>query len=489
MIAGQTKNAPPIELGVLVLLLAIFSILGIWLALLVPYFQGPDEQVHYATIQYWTEPDEKNWLITNSHTLNQGNNIRTYNFSEEVQETAQRMQFDEIKWQETNTQSFSAGREGLKENEVKENNWKRYIDVYPPNASGTWSLYYWLGSGIESFFSDRSIFDRLFFARLLSVGLGALTVLIAFLCARKLGWPPTLATLFASLIAFQPMFLATSAVINIDILLAFAFSLFFCGAALWITAGPTIQSVSLTMVAMLIGLFTKGPGVVLIGLLFVLILFSLYRRYGTRCRDFLPYCLLAGFIVTSLFFIFTPAHILANFLHLGSNSSFSAPLESISAYLEKTLTSGAIVWTAMTYWGSFGWLDTNLPQSIISILLTTETISLFGLIWFFFDKAPPRFLPSKHILFFALISILFLQFAIRFFDWRVFDATGKILSGTPGRYFLPNIIPHLLLVVSGLGYFVRTRASFQKLLLLLSISFFTLTSYALWFIILPRYYL
>lgn len=490
MIREQATTNPVGKRTILVLLLVIFITLGSWLALLIPSFQGPDEQIHYATLQYWAEPDEKTWTITQSQEYNQSDDIRTYHFSEETRETAHRMQFDEIKWQPTNTQSFVSGvRFGEHEETIVSNSWNRYIDTYPINASGTWSIYYWLGSATESLSSTLPIFDRLFFGRLLSVCIGALTVLVAFLAARKLDWSPTLATLLASLIAFQPMFLATSSVINIDILLVFAFSLFFYGAILWITTGPVLASIGTTLIATLIGIFTKGPGIVLVGLLLVLVLFSAYRRYGAWCRDFFPYCLLAGFVIASLFFIFTPAHILANFLHLGATSVFTSPLESLSAYVEKTLSTGAITWTAMTYWGSFGWLDTNIPESVLHIILAIETIAAFGLIWFFFDKTPPRFLPSKQVLLFAFISILFLQFAIRFFDWRIFDATGKILSGTPGRYFLPNIIPHILLIVSGLGYFTETREAFQKLLLTLSISLFILTSYAFWFIILPRYYL
>lgn len=481
------REAPRPFIGVPIVM--VFFTVGSWLALLVPFFQGPDEQIHYATLQHWAEPEEKTWPITEHREFNQSDDVRTYRLSEEVRETAHQMQFDEIKWQPTNTQSFSTDRDGPKESEILENDWKRYIDTYPANTSGAWSLYYWIGSDIEASFADYPIFDRLFFARLLSVFLGALVVFMAFASARQLNWSPALATLFAALVAFQPMLLATSAVINIDILLVLAFSFFFYGAALWITAGPTTRSVFFTLAAMLIGVFTKGPGIILIGLLFVLILFSLYRRYGTRCRDFFPYCLLAGFVMVSLFFIFTPAHILANFLHLGTTSVFASPLESLGAYVEKTLTVGAISWTAMTYWGSFGWLDTNLPGSVLQIILAIEIVSLFGLVWLFLDKNPPRFLPHKSVLLFAFFSILSLQLAIRFFDWRIFDTTGKILSGTPGRYFLPNIIPHFLLVVSGLGYFTRTREAFQRLILILSVSLFALTSYAFWFIVLPRYYL
>ncbi len=73
------------------------------------------------------------------------------------------MQFDEIKWQSTNTQRFVAELTVL---EVKqksiENNWARYIDIHPMNTSGTWSLYYLVGSKLETVLADQSVFTRLF---------------------------------------------------------------------------------------------------------------------------------------------------------------------------------------------------------------------------------------------------------------------------------------------------------------------------------------
>jgi hypothetical protein len=88
-----------------------------------------------------------------------------------------------------------------------------------------------------------------------------------------------------------------------------------------------------------------------------------------------------------------------------------------------------------------------------------------------------------------VLAIILMQFAIRFFDWRYFDTTGQIVIGTPGRYFLPNILPHFLLLVSGLGYFLPTRLAFDRLLAILSALLFLLTIYTTWAIILPRYYL
>ena len=477
--------------GIFTLLLGIFLLLGGWLALLLPFLQGPDEQIHYATIQKWAEPEEKPWTVRESREINKSDDIRTYRISEEVRETAHRLQFDEIKWQANNTQSFVSGSPyGEKESEITNNTWGRYIDTVPANTSGTWSLYYWIGSAVERAFDQLGILYRLFLSRFLSVLIGAATACLAFLIGRRLGWSTSASTLFASLIAFQPMFLATSAVINIDILLVFSSTLFLLGAIdLLQDQRPTAKSISTVLTAIVIALFTKGPGVILIPLTLLLAFFIVHSQYSKKYPDLLPRSILGVFVITSLAFIFIPSHILSNFLHLGASSVFETPFASLSAYLEKSLSLGSLIWTSTTYWGSFGWLDTNLPESILRIILAVETTALFGLIWLFRDPNPPHFLPEKRTLLFALASIVLLQIAIRFFDWRILDTTGKMLSGTPARYFLPNIAAHFLLLVAGLGYFARSEGAFSRLLHILSALLFLLALYSFWFLILPRYYL
>ena len=86
--------------------------------------------------------------------------------------------------------------------------------------------------------------------------------------------------------------------------------------------------------------------------------------------------------------------------------------------------------------------------------------------------------------------IFFLQLAIRFYDWRVFDTTGKIVIGTPGRYFLPTLIPHLIILVTGLGFLItKNKTQFTTLLKALALSMILLCLYAVFDVIIPRYYL
>ena len=45
------------------LIFSVFLLKGVFLSLLVPIFQNPDEQIHYGTVQHWAEPQEKDWEI------------------------------------------------------------------------------------------------------------------------------------------------------------------------------------------------------------------------------------------------------------------------------------------------------------------------------------------------------------------------------------------------------------------------------------------
>ena len=45
------------------LIFSVFLLKGVFLSLLVPIFQNPDEQIHCGTVQHRAEPQEKDWEI------------------------------------------------------------------------------------------------------------------------------------------------------------------------------------------------------------------------------------------------------------------------------------------------------------------------------------------------------------------------------------------------------------------------------------------
>ena len=517
---------PALFLGCILLL---FIAKGVIFSILLPFFQGPDEQTHYGTIQYRAEPKVKSWPIEKRpEETATGSNIVTYHFSEEIIRSGQATQFDEVKWQNENTQNFSDSSFGPNEELVIENSWKHYIDASPMSISGTPSIYYSLAAGLEKLFSDHSVFFRFFLMRLLSVVLGTLVVLLTYLTARKTGLSEWQSLLISTLVAFQPMLSATAAIVNIDIALILAFSLFvYAGTALLQYSSSASWRISwkyltLLIFSIILGLFSKGPGMVLVIVATPLLTYLIYKRLNISLKRFFSGVAISIFALSALIFILVPKSYFVGITNFSTTSKFDSPLVSLGKYISKTIGENGFSITHNSYWGNFGWLDTKISPKILDVIRIIELVALLGIILYlisgtrFLDYArndkrwitrfldPLRrlieagrlgmtggkeFLPEKKYIIFFIGIILALQLAIRFYDWRVFDATKQIVIGTPGRYFLPNIIPHILLIVTGLGFFTRNKKQFHILLKILALLMILLSLYSIINVIIPRYYL
>ncbi len=487
---NQTLKISKKPLFWLSVLLFVFLAKGAIFSLSLPFFQGPDEQLHYATIQYRAEPTEKNWPLRHMVRTIDGGDISTYHFSEETIKSAQATQFDEVKFQNENTQTFTQSSTGINEPMIAESSWKRYIDTYQSDVSGTSSFYYSFGTQMEKLFSHQSILFRFFSIRLFSVILGTLVILLAYLTTRKIGFSAWHSLIVASLVAFQPMLATTAAQVNIDIALIFSFSLFIYAAVSLLRDGWRWSWIALLIFSAGLGLYSKGPGLILIVCALPLLIFVAYRHFTQISkRNFFLGLFLAGSFIFGLTFTFVPASYLASITNITATSHFSSPSESISRYFDKTIRQGALRDTEASYWGHFGWLDTKVSGRTIDIIWTLEIIAWIGAILFLISKKQIGYLPEKKYIVFSVGIIIALELAIRFYDWRVFDVTKQILIGTPGRYFLPNIIPHIILMVTGLGYFTRNKKQFDTLLKVLLILMILFSLYAMFDIIIPRYYL
>lgn len=505
-----------------ILPLLLFLVGGVLITLSLPLFQGPDEQIHYGTIQHRAEPDVKDWPIRElEKSKNTVGDVRTYHFSEELVQSAYSSQFDELKWQKENTQSFSHTAEGISEEKIRDNTWKRYIDTYPPTASGTTSVYYFIGSALEKVLSDSSVITRFTAMRLLSVALGALIVALAYLTFRKIGLAPFQSLLVTCLVMFQPMFGMISANVNIDIMLILAFSLFVHAAISLIKDGLKSWKALLILASVILGLYSKGPGIVLAVALLPLITYLLSKHFSLSKKQLGWGIFLGLAVLIAGFSIFAQGY-LGDITNIGATSVFPSPAVSLNEYAGETTDIDAFQRTHASYWGYFGWLDTKISDSILGFIWYIELLALLGVTLFLLSttsghvkniltflriseynarigklmermvdwiQSPRPYLPERKYALFSMGMILALQLAIRFYDWRVFDATGDILIGTPGRYFLPNIIPHMLLLVTGLGYFVKNGRQFHMLLKTLAILMILLSLYSLVNVIIPRYYL
>lgn len=471
---------------ILALILALFFIKAVILSFLMPALQNPDEQIHYGTIQFLAEPTPKNWpIIKLKKHINNGSDISTYALSEEIIRSAQATQFDEIKFEKQNTQDFS---NTTSEEIVLQNDWKRYIDTTIHSVSGTKSVYYSMAHLLEQSFSDQSILTRIFLARILASLFGLGVIILSYLTARKVGFSKYISLLFTTLVAFQPMLSATAAQINIDIALIFAFSLFLY-ASVSLMKNTTWKYAALLIFSAILGLFSKGPGIVLVALLYPLFAWCTYQKLQLSKRRFTTLLAIATLLLVTTIFLIVPKSYLVSITNLSTQSKFNSPLESVGKYIDKTLTSGELRDTAISYWGQFGWLDSSISDWSLNLILLITLAGFIGTIWYLLSRKKISYLPEKKYLLLSLGMIAILQVAIRFYDWRVYDYTGQILIGQPGRYFLPNIIAHLLIIITGIGFLVRQETKFILAMKILTLAMILLQLHAIINVIIPRYYL
>jgi hypothetical protein len=190
-------------------------------------------------------------------------------------------------------------------------------------------------------------------------------------------------------------------------------------------------------------------------------------------------------------------------------------------YINKSFSK--IYGSSRDYWGGLGWKANNLTIWYIRIIWLIEYIAWSGLVfwqmarvkkikqllnkvinYFGINKEKTihgkqcRKLSKKHAkyFYFFLVAIISLQMGIHIADWKMFVDTGSLSLGTPGRYWLPNIVPHFVLLAFGLKVVTHLfrstkikRKYFDLSLLAFMILMILYWSYEIFDIIIPRFYL
>lgn len=472
----------------LLLLLAVFFVKQLFMVAIFPMFQGPDEPVHYATIQNSANrlldisQKKASNVISTEDMADKNNDKKNYpKYSEEISNVYNLVGVSRVSFHSRSTQIFSSGMNGKNEDEVKNNNWKKGggKDIVADLPG-----YYFFPSCIEKILSKCNIFIRFFGTRIFSIFLGILIILFSYLSAKKIGFDDNISILLTALIGFQPIFSQSAAITNYDIMLVFAFSLFIFGSIWILKNGLNWKNISLLIFSIFLGIFTKAPAIVLPIVFYFLMAYFIKNHYKINTKK-----IVIGFIVTTLFLILSVKFLFPNNYFASTIPDInSSRLVSINKYISTTMDRWD--WSELSYWGNFGWLDTAISSWIVNLAHWIEIAGILGIIaYFFFPKKVPEFLPKKKYIWFLIGIFLGLQFAIRFADWNHFNNTGKIEIGTPGRYFIPVIFAQFSLIVIGIGMLARKYSVWKNILKILALGMIMLWIYSVLIIIIPRYYL
>ncbi len=525
----------------LFLILASFFFKGVFLVGVFPIFKGQDESRHYNTVQYLAT-DKLRVSQQESEIINEQvkKELSTYHYSDEIRETSVVVQNKKIRGNYYNKINFLQNSfDGKEEKIFKSKFHSRIQHVYPPDIARApfgkdgFSLYHWGLSGVEKFLSPQNIFIRYSVLRIISVLLGIILLILAYNIFKIVRFTEKQSLILMAAISFQPKLVTYFTNINYDVLLIPLWTGFIFIGTLILKKGWNFYRI-LTLVVLLIGAtMTKPSALPLLGLGVFLVVNTFYKNFR-KCKirkSKIIFIGLGGIIVGGICF-----KLLSK---VGVTTIFSEVyIKMLPEYLGKSLPK--IYGSSRDYWGAIGWSANSLVLFYVKIIWFIEWIAWICLgLWIVLSwvkktkrvvnfslpiymalknkcsinsnikniyirvkkqlqkKSFSELNNQKKYFWFMFVAIIVLQIGIRVADWKIFTGVGNLSLGTPGRYWLPNIVPHFVLLALGLKVpaiiFSKNktiqRKYFEGSLLGFLILMILYWTYEVVNIIIPRFYL
>ncbi len=465
----------------LFLIIAITFLKGLVWSFFIPLWHFPDEQAHFAHVEYLAEGGE---------SIGQGLNLSEEILLSEKILGTKRDGGGNNKF--TYHPEFNIGYSddsfGLREEEIKNVPLSTRKDFVGKEAAAYNSFFYKISGLVYKLFYYENLFVRVFVIRIFWLFSIVLMVYLSFLIAKEI-FPSKVEYQLTVplLVSFHPMFTFVSSGVSIDNILNLFFSGLICFSIL-LMAKPNLVNLSLLLTCFIFGSFTKHNFLVGLAIILVPVIFLvLYRR-----RLFLKLLFLLIFVLIIVKFREGLIYALVKSIFSGELPYFDYNvLPSLKNYsiwkhfgwtVRHTIKE-VIPW----YWGVFRWLSLVLPRWINRVLMRLLAAGLVGLLIKFLLAKNRRFNRQNLLLLFIFYTALVYFFALFVWDWCFFRAHG-FSFGIQGRYYFPVIIPHIILLVVGLETFwalivriIRRVLKINKKIIRFSLFAFRF-SLCLWFI-------
>jgi len=482
----------------LVLVLAITLLKGVVWAYVVPPFQAPDEQTHYATIQHFAEPRgyrPQSYDFPIDRTYSFG--LEYQNLSPELKNLLAATNFAQTRFTPDNKMPFQENSaDGAQENQIRDSRPGRFVENYPAWVTGYPPLYYFLGSFLENGFSPFSVIERAYLIRLMSVFFGLLFVATAYFVFREINFTRPESALLAGAVSMQPMLTFITSSINVDSLLFLAFGLFVWGAVKLLRSGISWLGLGLIVLGLAIGFLTKPAAYFLLpAAVFLAVLYFFQERksiFAWRKR------FQALFIGAGAVFAFASAYLIYRQSLLTLQTAKPLSLAFVAKFLAYQSQLKIVFDRSLMYWGDFGWLNIQISQYLIYAIWLVMILGFLGMAVYFwriirhFQDADP----AEKKRFFSIIYLVSLVvglnlmiYCINFVQVNPDDFSDPYSAiGFQGRYFLPLAAAKFALIALGLAaLFPKMRRKIILLVLFLGMAL--LNFIGLFGYIIPRFYL
>ncbi|MCA9960939.1 MAG: glycosyltransferase family 39 protein [Anaerolineales bacterium] len=483
------------EWALVLLLTLIFIAKGVMWSLAFPLWQGPDEDDHYAVIQFIGEngrlPDVGDEILPDEITL-----------SRELADVGR------LDYNPERRQGWSETAVGLRESEFAE----LPASTRSSTELGTTGklmhatpLYYMLAAVPYRLIGyEGDLLVRAHWQRLWVVLVSSPIVLIAYATARLLF--PTNALLrltIPTLVAFQPQLTAVTAIVTVDGFYFVCYSLLIYLSLLVLRDGLDWRYGLMIGAAFAAGVLSKPTLTGIVPPIALLVLYDFWRRKGER------WTVVWSALLMNVVILIPVGWWMQRSLRLNQDLFYFNPVLKGHRIIENPfydytpwqhmLDYYQSVWGGIftTWWAHFGWLDTPVAPWVYHVLRFLTFAAIVGLslqLWRRWRARPSlaawqqgqRTAPLVAWILLTLIVVLpalLLQVYDLTFWWEY--GNGR---GLQGRYWLGTMIPMLILFVVGLLYFVPRRwHAAAHVLLRGGMILFNLV--ALLGYVLPRYYL
>lgn len=428
-----------------ILILAAF-LNGLSWIVLIPIWQYPDEQSHFAQVQDIAELGNtpkigantsqeiaisEKLLDTQRDGL--GNNKFTYHPDYHIEYT------------NTNT--------GIYEKFIAQLPIETRVTMAKWEATENPPLYHIMASNFYNLLGSSNLFSRIFAVRFFSLLLYITAVIISINASKLIFKDDVIAqTILPALIAFTPMFAFSATGVLPDPLTILTFTIIFTIGAKIIRDKLTIQLLILLIVMIALGKFTRQQFELAVPIAAIPVIYDLFKRMPKKAATWVVLVLIL--IVFLIIFWVTNHQLPINIPEIGSPNLQLLITTQFSKYLVSTLKhfySQTLPW----YWGVYKWLSLTVPHVYYQFINRIIALSLIGLaIWIFNVIKSRKFSKQDLIIGFFILSIFiyFITFIVwDFYFQRIFGYS----FGIQGRYFLPLILPITSILLFGIKNLFR----------------------------------
>lgn len=417
--------------------IALFALCWI---IIIPLWQYPDEQAHFAQVQNIAESSKspvsgkntsseivQSEKILKTERDENGNNSYTYHPEFNIDYT--NSYFGKYETYLTNLDNSQ--RTLLVKSEATAN---------PP-------LYYLTSSILYKVFYQGSLFDRVYTVRLLSLFYYLFTIFICYKIGQLTFKSNILAINFASLIAFMPMVIFSSTGVLPDSLTNFLFTL-----VIYLSIRTLIKlekkTILFILITIILGTLTRQQFLISLPIFFLALFYQFIKI--KRLKQLFVLISLVTLLLILVEVYGTRIPIIGSF-RISDISNLKPELLVSHQFLNHIVWSLKHAYSEVLpwYWGVYRWLSFTLPHVVYQAINRLLLLCLIGLLIYLVKIVKSKKISRETLITFFMILSIIIYFSI-FIIWDYFFRLKNNFSfGFQGRYYFPLISAEFLIIFIG----------------------------------------